>query len=61
MIGKKIPENWQPIVEEMNALLSIADAIAQRRYPGGCAPAGIVPALLIALTFHVDANKRRRS
>lgn len=61
MIGKKIPDNWRPVADDMNALLSIADTIAQRRYPGGCAPAGIIPALLIALTLHVNANKRRRT
>lgn len=61
MIGKKTPDNWQPIVDDMNVLLSVADAIAQRRYPGGCAPVGIVPALLVALAFHVNTNQRLRS
>lgn len=60
MIGRKIPEKWQAVAEDMDMLLSIADQIARHRYPGGCAPAGIVPALLVALTYHVNANKQRR-
>jgi hypothetical protein len=59
-----IPDEWRDAAEFMASILAVADAVARRRYPGGCAPAGTVPALVIALSlsgaFFTARNGRQK-
>lgn len=45
------PAEWQAAAEDVADVLTVANEIARRKYPGGTAPAGMVPALVIALTL----------
>lgn len=51
-----IPAEWRQAAEETAKALSIARAIERRQYPDGDAPAGFVPALVLAVAINRAAR-----
>lgn len=49
---KLLSEEWRIAAGEAAKVLSVARAIEQRQYPDGDAPAGLVPALVLAVAIN---------
>jgi hypothetical protein len=47
-----ITEAWRKAAEETAKALSVARAIERKQYPEGDAPAGLLPALALAVSIH---------
>lgn len=47
-----IPDEWRIAADEAAKELSVARAIERRQYPEGDAPAGLVPALVLAVAIN---------
>ncbi len=52
-----IPAEWRTAVNETAKALSVARAIERRQYPEGDAPAGLVAALILAVTIRRAADE----
>jgi hypothetical protein len=51
-----ITEEWRIAADEAAKVLSVARAIERRQYPEGDAPAGLVPALVLAVAINRAAR-----
>jgi len=51
-----ISEEWRVVADEAAKVLSVARAIERRQYPEGDAPAGLVPALVLAVAINRAAR-----
>jgi hypothetical protein len=51
-----ITEEWRVVADEAAKVLSVARAIKRRQYPEGDAPAGLVPALVLAVAINRAAR-----
>lgn len=55
-VEKLLSEEWRIAASEAARVLSVARAIEQRQYPDGDAPAGLVPALVLAVAINRAAR-----
>lgn len=46
-----IPQEWRDAAQEAGRALSVARAIEKKQYPDGNAPAGLLPALVVAVAI----------
>jgi hypothetical protein len=53
---KLLSEEWRIAASEAARVLSVARAIERRQYPDGDAPAGLVPALVLAVAINRAAR-----
>lgn len=51
-----IPAEWRTAADETAKALSVARAIERRQYPEGDAPAGMLAALIVAVSIHRGAR-----